>query len=108
MPSAVAVPSLHQSSSTASVWPTVWMILLMHSVGPGGKHRGGSCPQEHSFAQSQIRTMTAQCHSDSAHVQALAEAVEVEMCAPHLGADVLVGLGLMATEEEKSRSLCVI
>lgn len=105
----MAVPSLHQSFSTASVWATVWMIPPMQS-GLGGTHRDGSCPQVHSFALSQTRTTTAQCRSDSAHVQALAEAAEEETCAPPLGADELAGPGLTATEEEKPmmKSLCVI
>lgn len=83
---------------------------MMHSAGPGGRHRGGSCPPAHSFAPSQTRTMTAQCRSDSAHARASVEAVEEEMCALPLGADELVGPGLMATEEEKPRmkSLCAI
>lgn len=78
----------------------MWMIPPMHSVGPGGRRRGGSCPQVHSFAQSQTRTMTAQCRSDSAHVQASAEAAEVETCALPLEADELVRAGLLATAEE--------
>lgn len=106
----MVAPSLHQSSSRASVWATVWTILPTRSAGPGGRHRGGSCPQAHSFAPSQTRTTTAQYRSDSAHVQASAEAAEEETCVLPLGADELVGLGLMAKEEEKPmmKSLCGI
>lgn len=82
----------------------------MHSADPGGRHRGGSYPRVHSFAQSQTRTTTVQCRSDSAHVPASIEAAEEERCVLPLGADEQVGQGLMATVEENSmmKSLCVI
>lgn len=105
----MAVPSLLQSSSTENVWATVWMIPPMHSAGPGGRHRGGSYPQVHSFAPSQTRTMTAQCRSDSAHVPTSAEAAEEQTCVLPLVVDELAGPGLTAKEEEKlMKSLCVI